>query len=104
MVKSSNLNTIKYFWLKFKKLLHKLYFKLKIMGGGIEAHKNTLIKVIYAIMAIINGWEEWDLPAKLIASMPRRLAAVRLVKGKQTKYWMLFSMSRAFIWAINHQY
>ena len=56
------------------------------MGGGVEARKNALIKAIYAIMTVINGWEEWDLPAKLIASMPRRLAAVRLVKGKQTKY------------------
>ena len=56
------------------------------MGGGIEARKNTLVKVIYVTMTVINGWEEWDLLAKLIASMPRRLAAVRLVKGKQTKY------------------
>ena len=86
LAKSSDLNAIKHFWLKLKKLLHKLYFELEIMGGDIEARKNTLIKVIYATMAVINGWEEWDLPAKLIASMPRRLAAVRLVKGKQTKY------------------
>ena len=56
------------------------------MGGGIEAHKNALVKAIYVTMAVINGWEEWDLPAKLIASMPRRLAAVRLIKEKQTKY------------------
>ena len=56
------------------------------MGGGIEARKNTLIKVIYVIIVIINGWEEWDLPAKLIVSMLRRLAVVRLIKGKQTKY------------------
>ena len=67
-------------------MLYKLYPKLKIIGGGVEARKNTLVKVIYVTMAIINGWEEWDLPAKLIASMSRRLAAVRLVKGKQTKY------------------
>ena len=56
------------------------------MGEGVEAHKNALIKAIYISIAIINGWKEWDLPAKLIASMPRRLAVVRLVKGKQTKY------------------
>ena len=74
------------------------------MGRGIEARKNTLVKVIHATIAVINGWEEWDLPAKLIASMPRRLVAVRLVKKKQTKYWTLFSISRAFIWAINYQY
>ena len=84
--KSPNLNTIKYFWLKLKKLLYKLYPELKIMGGGVEARKDTLIEVIYVIIAIINEWEEWDLPVKLIVSMPRRLVAVRLVKGKQTKY------------------
>ena len=67
-------------------MLHKLYSKLEIMGGGVKARKNILVKAIYVTMAVINGWEEWDLPAKLIASMPRRLAAVRLVKGKQTKY------------------
>ena len=67
-------------------MLYKLYPKLEIMGGGVEARKDTLVEAIHATMAVINGWEEWDLPAKLIASMPRRLAAVRLVKGKQTKY------------------
>ena len=84
--KSPNLNTIKYFWLKLKELLHKLYPELEVMGGGVEAHKDALVEAIYAIMAVINGWEEWDLLAKLIASMPRRLVAVRLVKGKQIKY------------------
>ena len=56
------------------------------MGENVKARKNTLIKVIYVTMAVINGWEEWDLLAKLIASMPRRLAVIRLVKEKQTKY------------------
>ena len=56
------------------------------MGGSVEARKDTLVKVIYVTMAVINGWEEWDLLVKLIASMLRRLAVVRLVKGKQTKY------------------
>ena len=37
-------------------------------------------------MTIINKWEEWDLLTKLIASISRRLAVVRLVKEKQTKY------------------
>ena len=84
MAKSPDLNTIKYFWLKLKKLFYKLYSELEIMGEGVEAYKNTLIKVIYATMAVINGWEEWDLPAKLIAFMSRRLVVVRLVKEKQT--------------------
>ena len=71
MAKSPNLNAIKYFWLKLKKLFYKLYPKLKIIGGGVKAHKNALVKVIYITMTIINGWEEWDLLTKLIASMPR---------------------------------
>ena len=56
------------------------------MGGSIKTYKNILVKVIHATITIINGWEEWDLPAKLIASMPRRLVVVRLVRGKQIKY------------------
>ena len=52
------------------------------MGEGIKARKNTLIKVIYVTIAVINGWEKWDLPAKLIVFIPRRLAVVRLVKKK----------------------
>ena len=56
------------------------------MSGGIKKRISTLVKAIHDTMAVINGFEQWDLPAKLIASMPQRLAAVRLVKGKQTKY------------------
>ena len=80
------MNPIKYFWLKLKELLHKLHPELRTMGGGVKRRKNTLVKAIYHTMAVINGYEEWDLPARLIASMPRRLAAVKLVKGRQTKY------------------
>ena len=84
--KSLDLNPIEHFWLKFKELLHKLHPELKHMKGGIKRRKDALVEAIHHTMAEINGWEQWDLPAKLIASMPRRLAAVRLVKGKQTKY------------------
>ena len=82
MAKSPNLNTIKYFWLKLKKLFYKLYPKLKIIGGNIKTYKNTLIKVIHITIIIINRWEEWDLLTKLIASMPQRLVVVRLIRGK----------------------
>ena len=63
-----------------------LYPKLKTMGGGVDVRKDKLVKAIHTIMAKINGWDEWDLPAKLIAFIPKRLAAVKLVKEKQTKY------------------
>ena len=56
------------------------------MKGGAERQKHALVAVIHATMVEINGYKQWDLPARLIASMPRRLAAVRLVEGKQTKY------------------
>ena len=84
--KSPDLNPIEHFWLMFKQLLHKLHPELMDMGGGVERRKDVLVEAIHHIMAEICGWDEWDLPAKLIESMPRRLAAVRLVQGKQTRY------------------
>ena len=57
-----------------------LYPKLKTMGEGVDVRKNKLVKAIHATMAKINKWDKWDLPAKLIVSMPKRLAAVKLVK------------------------
>ena len=56
------------------------------MRGGIKKKKNTLVKTIYQTIAVINGWDQWDLPAVLIKFIPRRLAAIRLVKGGPTKY------------------
>ena len=84
--KSPDLNLIKHFWLKLKELLYRLHPELKTMGGGVEARKDKLVEAIHATMAENNGWDQRDLPAKLIASMPKRLAAVKLVQGKQTKY------------------
>ena len=93
--KSPDLNPIEHFWLKLKELLYKLHPELLDMGGGVETRKDALVEAIHKTVAVINGWEEWDLPAKLIESMPRRLAAVKLVGGKQTKYQMLFLVNRA---------
>ena len=84
--KSPDLNPIEHFWLMFKELLHQLHPELMTMRGGVEKRKDALVEAIHHTMAEINGWDQWDLPAKLIESMPRRLAAVRLVKGLQTKY------------------
>ena len=69
-----------------KELLHKLHPKLKSMGGGVKGRKNALVKALHHTISMINREERWDLPAKLVFFMPRRLAAVKLVKGKQTKY------------------
>ena len=69
-----------------KELLHKLHPELKSMGGGVKGRKDALVEALHHTMSVINGEEGWDLPAKLVFSMPRRLAAVELVEGKQTKY------------------
>ena len=52
--KSPDLNPIKYFWLKFKELLHKLYSKLKTIDGGVDTRKDKLVKAIYTTIAKIN--------------------------------------------------
>ena len=84
--KSPDLNPIEHFWLKFKELLHKWHPELKTMNGGVKKRKDALVEAIHQTMRRIQGWQQWDFPAKLIESMPRRLAAVGLVQGKQTKY------------------
>ena len=65
-----------------KELLYKLHFKLKSMGGGVKERKDALVKALHYTMSVINGEEGWDLLTKLVFFMPRRLAAVELVKGK----------------------
>ena len=67
-----------------KELLHKLYSELKFMGSDIKGRKNALVKALYYTISVINGEKRWDLPVKLVFSMLRRLAAVKLVEEKQT--------------------
>ena len=84
--KSPDLNPIEHFWWKLKELVHELHPELETMGLSKDARIDALEQAVHHAMTVINGFEQWDLPAKLIASMPKRLAAVRLVQGKQTKY------------------
>ena len=84
--RSPDLNPIEHFWLFFKELLHRLHPELLTMRGGVKKRKDALVEAIHHTMAEINMFEQWNLSAKLIASMPRRLAVVRLVKGGPTKY------------------
>ena len=74
--KSLDLNPIKHFWLKLKKIIFEMHPKLLIIGRGTEAHKYMLVKVIHKAIAVFNNEAQWDFPATLIKSMPRRLAAV----------------------------
>ena len=54
-----------------KELLHKLHPELKSMGGGVKGRKDALVEALHHTMSVINGEEGWDLPAKLVFSMPR---------------------------------
>ena len=84
--KSLDLNPIEHFWLKLKELIFCMYPELLTMMRGPEARKDALEAAVHEAMAVINGYEQWDFPAKLIESMPRRLAAVKLVEVKQIRY------------------
>ena len=47
------------------------------MGEGTERKKHALKQAIREAFAEITTDNEWDLPARLLASMPARLEAVR---------------------------
>ena len=56
------------------------------MSGGKETRKDALKQAIREVFDEITNDNEWELPAILLASMPRRLNAVKLVQGRQTRY------------------
>ena len=84
--KSPDLNVIEHFWWKLKELVHKLHPELDTMGRSKDARINALERAVHEAMAAFKEEMQWDFPATLVASMPRRLAEVELVQGKQTKY------------------
>ena len=67
-------------------MIHKLYLELKYMQGGNIQKKQALKNAIKHIMSVIELEELWDIPARLIASIPDRIQAVLAVNGYQTKY------------------
>ena len=83
---SPDLNPIEHLWIKVKEMVFELHPELKTMAGGKEARKNALKQAIKQAFDLIQDTNQWDLPSKLIASMPVRLQAVRKARGFQTKY------------------
>ena len=80
--KSPDLNPIEHLWWKLKETVHRIAPELRTMGG----RKVALKRAITAAFAQLQADNEWELPAILVALMPKRLAAVKLVHGEQTKY------------------
>ena len=81
-----DLNPIEHLWFKIKKLVHKRHPELMTMRGGKDTRKDALKQAIREAFIEITADNEWDLSAILLATMPRRLAAVKLVNDKQTRY------------------
>ena len=84
--RSPDLNAIEHLWWKLKELVHRIAPELRTIEGGKPARKEALKAAIRAAFDQLTADPEWDLPAILAHSMPKRLAAVKLVGGKQTKY------------------
>ena len=84
--RSPDFNAIEHFWFKLKETVHRLHPELIGMQGGREILIAAMKQALRDAFAEIEAIEFWDLPAKLIASMPARFDALRLVQGAQTKY------------------
>ncbi len=76
-----DLNPIEHMWWALKKTVHKLHPELITIGKSEEDWEALRAALKEAWQTIPNS-----LIRKLIWSVPRRLAAVRRARGKQTKY------------------
>ena len=83
---SPDLNPIEYLWATLKDLVTKLHPELKKMVGGREKKILALKAAIRHAFEVLLADNEWDLAARLVESMPRRLQAVRTAAGYQTTY------------------
>ena len=80
--RNPNLNAIKHLWWKLKELVHKIAPEFQMIEGNKPAKKKTLKAAIKVAFDQLTVDPEWDLPAILAYSMPKRLAAVKLIKKK----------------------
>ena len=83
---SPDLNAIEHLWIFLKEMTYKLHPELKYMQGGNIRKKQALKNAIKHAISVIESKELWDIPARLIASIPDRIQAVLAVNGYQTKY------------------
>ena len=79
---SPDLNLIEHFWFKIKEFIHKRHPELTTMRGNKDTHKDALKQTTQKTFNEIMNDNEWELPAILLAFMPKCLAAVKLVQGK----------------------
>jgi transposase len=84
--KSLDHNVIEHLWFTVKSRVFLLHLELLDMPGGPETRKEAFKSAIREAFAEILSQEDWDLPTKLVHSMPRRIQAVLAVNGQQTKY------------------
>ena len=83
---SPDLNCIEHLWPALKQLLWELHPELKYLSGGKETKKRAFKRAIKHTFEVMLQDPMWDLPAKLVASMPARYMAVRKARGFQTRY------------------
>ena len=78
---SPDLNLIEHIWWALKRKLYELHPEFDYMGDSLDEWDRFEMGLVEAWAAIPD-----TLIRKLIMSMPRRLDAVRLARGYQTKY------------------
>ena len=66
------------------------------MGGGEAKRRDALVEAIHHTMGVFNEIEQWGFLAKLILSMPKRLAAVSRVL-RTSPIFRMFNVLMGFI-------
>lgn len=83
---SPDLNAIEHLWFALKREVDRLYPELWLAPGNHTTKREALKHAVRHAFELLLGNPEWDLPARLVDSMGRRLRAVELAQGKWTKY------------------
>ena len=81
-----NFNLIEHLWPMLKQLVFKFHTELKIMHGSKKMKRKALKGTICNAFNVMLQNNLWNLLAKLITSMSKRLQAVCAARGFQTGY------------------
>jgi len=84
--KSPDLNLIENFWWHLKRRIFELDLGLKTATGNRAARRARMRAAVERVVDEWNNNPQWSLPGKLTQSHKRRLEAVQLARGWQTKY------------------